>query len=140
MPAAPGDRVEVHFTGYHADGSPFGTSFGGEPLRFTVGSDEVIVGLSRAVTDMEVGERKRVTIPPEEAYGARDATLRMTVPRHVLGDSAAPGTAIRTELGGEPVVLWVVALEGDDAVLDANHPLAGETLTYDLELVARRSR
>lgn len=136
MAAKSGDRVEVHFTGYHADGSPFGTSRDGEPLSFVIGSDEVIVGLSEAVTGMAVGETKRVTIEAERAYGPRDAKLRMTVPRTVVGNETEPGSAIRTELGGEAVVLWLVAIEGDAAILDANHPLAGETLTYELELLS----
>lgn len=136
MPAKPRDRVEVHFTGYHADGSPFGTSRDGEPLSFSVGSDEVIAGLSEAVTGMEVGDTARVSIPAEHAYGPRDAKLLMDVPREVVGDHAEPGDPIRTELNGQPVVLWLVAVNGDTATLDANHPLAGETLTYDLELMS----
>jgi FKBP-type peptidyl-prolyl cis-trans isomerase 2 len=134
-----GDRVAVHFTGYHADGSPFGTSRGGEPLTFVVGSDEVIAGLSEALVGMQAGERKRVTVPPERGYGLRNPELTLKVPRAVVGDSQ-PGSAIRTDLDGRTVVLWLVAMDDAVATLDANHPLAGETLTYDLELVTVESR
>jgi FKBP-type peptidyl-prolyl cis-trans isomerase 2 len=134
-----GDRVAVHFTGYHADGSPFGTSRGGEPLTFIMGSEEVIAGISEALVGMRAGERKRVTVPPERGYGLRNPELTVKVPREMVGDSQ-PGSAIRTDLDGHPVVLWLVAIEGDMATLDANHPLAGETLTYDLELVTAEGR
>jgi FKBP-type peptidyl-prolyl cis-trans isomerase 2 len=134
-----GDRVSVHYSGYLEDGSLFGTSRTGAPLVFTVGSDEVIVGLSGELVGMVPGESKSFVVSPEKAYGRRDDKLRVRVPRDLIPADAEPHSPIRTELNGRSVVLWLDQYDGDSAVLDANHPLAGRVLKFDVELIAIES-
>jgi peptidylprolyl isomerase len=136
--AKSGDRVRVHYTGQLADGEVFDSSHGSEPLEFKVGSGEVIRGFDDAVTGMAPGESRRVTIPAQDAYGQRREELVVTVPRERFPDDfePEPGMNLALDQDGHQVVLRILSVTETDVVLDGNHPLAGEDLTFDVELLA----
>lgn len=135
--AKQGDTVRIHYTGTLQDGTEFDSSRDREPLAFTVGSGEVIPGFDAAVTGMTVGDRKTVTIPAEQAYGLHRAELIVEVPRTQVPPQITPRVGQRLQLGRGDQALMVVVREVSDEslVLDGNHPLAGEDLTFALELV-----
>ncbi len=134
-----GDTVRVHYTGRLDDGSVFDSSEGREPLRFEVGSGQVIGGFDEAVTGMESGETKTVRIPAEEAYGERRDDLLLDVERSAFPSSIEPEVGQRLQMSqgpGQPAVVTVTEVTEERVRLDANHPLAGEALTFELELVS----
>lgn len=135
--AKQGDTVRVHYTGTLDDGQEFDSSRGMDPLTFVLGTGSVIQGFDDAVTGMSVGDEKRVTIPAEEAYGARQDALTLRLPRAELPPELEleEGTQLRMEQGDQSVVVTVRELDDETVTLDANHPLAGEALTFDLRLV-----
>lgn len=133
--ARDGDLVRIHYTAMTAEGGVFETSAKRDPLHFIAGSDEVIRGISQAVIGMREGETRKVTIPPEEGFGLRDPSLEQIVPRSVLPEGLNEGDQTTASFGDEELDVWVQRLDRDDAVVDANHPLAGETLVYEIELV-----
>lgn len=139
MSAQSGDTVAVHYAGRLDDGTPFDSSEGREPLRFTLGAGQVVAGFDEAVTGMEVDEEKTVRLEPEEAYGERRDDLVLSVPDDAFPSGQAPsvGQGVRLGLqGGGAIDARVVDVADDGAVtLDANHPLAGQALTFDLKLV-----
>ena len=134
-----GDKVTVHYTGKLTDGSIFDSSMGEEPLVFTLGQDEVIDGFEEGVLGMTVGEKKTVSLAPEKAYGDRYEEMILEVP---LSDMPAElelevGDELEiTDEDDEPMLVIVSALTDSTVTLDGNAPLAGETLVFDLELVA----
>ena len=132
-----GDTVRVHYTGTLDNGEQFDSSRGTDPLTFTLGEGAVIQGFDDAVDGMSVGESKRVTIPASEAYGARRDELTLRVPRSELPTDLdlEVGSRLRMEQGVDSVFVTVRAMDDESVMLDANHPLAGEALTFDLELV-----
>ena len=132
-----GDTVRVHYTGTLDNGEQFDSSRGTDPLTFTLGEGSVIQGFDDAVDGMSVGESKRVTIPATEAYGDRRDELTLRVPRSELPTDLEleVGSQLRMEQGAESVVVTVRDMDEGSVMLDANHPLAGEALTFDLELV-----
>jgi peptidylprolyl isomerase len=136
--AKPGDTVRVHYTGTLDDGTEFDSSAGREPLEFTLGAGQVVPGFDAAVTGMRLGEKKTVTIPAAEAYGEPRQELLVTVPRAQVPPTMQPRVGQRLQVGrGEnayPVVVHEVTDE--HVILDGNHPLAGQDLTFALELVA----
>lgn len=139
MTAKTGDTVQVHYKGMLDDGSQFDASAGRDPLSFTVGAGQVIQGFDDAVTGMAVGEKKTVRIPPQEAYGEhRDDLIvqleRAQVPEHI---DLELGMGLQLQQpNGQPIAVTVKSIEDNHVTLDANHPLAGEVLTFELELVA----
>jgi len=135
--AKKGDKVSVHYTGTLKDGSPFDSSEGRDPLQFTLGAGQVVPGFDAAVTGMTKGETKKVTIPAAEAYGAPRAELLLKVPRAQVPPGMDPRVGQRLQVGRGQDAIPVVVREVDDetVTLDANHPLAGEDLTFELELV-----
>ena len=132
-----GDTVRVHYTGTLDNGEQFDSSRGMDPLTFTLGEGSVIQGFDDAVDGMAVGESKRVTIPATEAYGDRRDELTLRVPRSELPTDLEleVGSQLRMEQGAESMVVTVRDMDDASVMLDANHPLAGEALTFDLELV-----
>lgn len=132
-----GDTVRVHYTGTLDSGEEFDSSRGTDPLTFTLGEGAVIQGFDDAVDGMQVGDEKRVTIPAREAYGPRREELTLRLPRSELPPELdlEIGTQLRMEQGSEVVVVTVRDLDDETVTLDANHPLAGEALTFDLRLV-----
>lgn len=136
--AKSGDIVTIHYTGTLDDGTEFDSSAGRDPLRFTLGSDQVIPGFSKAVEGMAVGDSKTVNIPANEAYGPRREQMVQEVPRTVLPEDLEPkeGMALqaRNQEGGT-VNLVVTAVSDETITVDGNHPLAGKALNFDIELV-----
>ena len=137
--AKAGDKVKVHYKGTLEDGSVFDTSEGHDPLEFEVGSGQVIVGFDEAVTGMEVGEKKKVLIPVEKAYGPYQNELVMTVPMEQVPPDLKLEVGLRLEVGGpsgEIMQVIVAEVNDDNVILDANPPLAGNDLNFELELVS----
>jgi peptidylprolyl isomerase len=133
--AANGDKVQIHYTGKLEDGRVFDSSDGREPLEFTIGEREVIEGVDSAVKGMAAGEKKTVTLPPELAYGPVQEQLRFKVPAKQLPEGAEPGIVLGLTVGEQTMQAVLVAIEGDDALLDGNPPLAGMTLVFEIELL-----
>ena len=137
MPAQSGDTVRVHYTGTLSDGSTFDSSAGREPLEFTVGSGQVIPGFDEAVQGMEPGDTRTVEIASENAYGARRDDMVMEVSREQLPPGLDPSDGDHLQLttaDGQAVPVRVTASSDASVTLDANHPLAGEDLTFEIQL------
>ncbi len=137
--AQTGDTVQVHYTGRLEDGTVFDTSDGREPLAFTLGSGQVIPGFEEAVVGLEPGEAKKVTIASDEAYGPHRADLVIDVERSQVPPDLEPQVGQQLQLSleeGREVPVTVTAVSAAAVTLDANHPLAGQTLVFDIELVA----
>lgn len=134
-----GDCVKVHYTGMLEDGSTFDSSRGVEPLEFILGSGQVIAGFDEAVTGMEPGERKNVMISADKAYGQRHEEMVINVPRSQFPAHIVPEIGQQIQLSGpnnQPILVRVVGMSEDAVQLDANPPLAGRDLSFDLELVS----
>jgi len=136
--AKQGDKVRVHYTGTFDDGTVFDTSADRGPLEFTVGSGQVIQGFDRALLDMEPGQKKTVNIPVEEAYGPRIDELVAEIGRNRLPENIELEVGQQLQLSladGEEAIVLIVDLSETTVTLDANHPMAGFDLTFELELV-----
>jgi len=136
--AKPGDTVSIHYTGTLDDGTQFDSSSGRDPLEFTIGTGQVIPGFDKAVEGMAVGDSKSVNIPPEDAYGPRHDQMIQDVPKTVLPDDLEPveGMALQAQgQDGQVINLTVTAVSDDSITVDGNHPLAGQALNFDIELV-----
>ena len=136
--ASTGDTVRVHYTGKLDDGSQFDSSAGREPLEFAIGSGQVIPGFDAAVAGMNVGESRSVRIPAEDAYGARQDELISEVPRSALPADLEPTVGMPLQAqgpDGRVMRLMVVAVADESFTVDGNHPLAGQALNFDIELV-----
>ncbi|MBN2140125.1 MAG: peptidylprolyl isomerase [Desulfovibrionaceae bacterium] len=139
MPQAkPGDSVKVHYKGRFEDGTIFDSSLEREPLEFTIGQSMVIPGFEKAVTGMNPGDSKTVSIPAEEAYGQFNEELLIEVdntqvPPHITPEEGMM-LEVRLDNGGVAHVTVREIKEGS-LVLDGNHPLAGRDLTFELELI-----
>ena len=133
-----GDKVKIHYTGTLEDGTTFDSSEGRDPLEFEIGSGQVIVGFDEAVIGMSAGESKSVTIPVEKAYGQRNEELIMSAPRDQVPPDITPEVGQKLQMGGpngELIVVEVVDVTDEAITLDANPPLAGKDLNFDIELV-----
>lgn len=135
--AAIGDTVQVHYTGTLEDGSQFDSSAGRDPLEVTLGQSQVIPGFENALIGMAEGESKSVTLAAEEAYGPHHNELIHTVGRDQI--PAEIELEVGSELAasdaeGRQTRLVVVDLSDENVTLDANHPLAGKALTFELQL------
>ncbi|MDP2300536.1 MAG: peptidylprolyl isomerase [Actinomycetota bacterium] len=133
-----GDTVRVHYTGTLTDGSEFDSSAGREPISFTVGEGNVIPGFETAVADLEVGGSVTVTIPAAEAYGERDERAHQPVPREAFGTGQVPEPGMMVQMvspEGQQLSATILEVADDTVLLDFNHPLAGQDLTFALELV-----
>ena len=132
------DTVEVHYTGKLKNGQVFDSSKGKQPLNVTLGKGNFIPGFEKGLLDMEVNEKKTVTIPMEEAYGAVRKELFQAVQKDELPESIKPevgmGLVARNPDGTERQ-LRVAEVNDDHIVIDANHPLAGQDLIFELEVV-----
>ena len=136
--AKPGDTVSIHYTGTLDDGSEFDSSAGREPLQFTIGGGRVMPGFEQAVIGMAPGDSKTVTIPSEEAYGPYREEMVQEITRSSLPPELAPqiGMQLRAATAtGQPVTLTVVDMSESAITVDANHPLAGKDLTFDIKLL-----
>ena len=137
--AKSGDTVKIHYTGTLDDGTEFDSSAGRDPLEFEIGSGQVIPGFDNAVEGMAVGDKKSVRIESSDAYGERHEQLVQQVPRSALPDDLTPeeGMALQSQSpDGEVMMLMVTAVGEEEITVDANHPLAGQALSFDIELVS----
>lgn len=136
--ARKGDTVLVHYTGKLSDGTVFDTSDGRAPLEFVVGSGQVIAGFDEAMIGMIVGQSKVVQIPVDKAYGARNEEMVITAPLDQVPPGLDPELGMRLEMGGangELIRVVVTEITDSHIILDANPPLAGQDLTFAIELV-----
>lgn len=136
--ASEGKNVRIHYTGRLTDGTVFDTSEGREPFGFTVGAGEVISGFDTAVEGMAAGDERTVTIPAVEAYGPRRQDLVLDVPRQQLPADMElePGKRLHMETqDGRTFQVTIMEVHDDHLKLDANHPLAGQDLTFDIQMV-----
>lgn len=134
-----GDSVKIHYDGSLDDGTRFDSSMGRDPLEFTVGSGQVIPGFDNAVVGMAVGEKKSVRILPIEAYGEHSDELVHELPKSALPEDleVAVGMPLQaTSSSGDVVNMVVVEVAESSIQVDANHPLAGKALNFEIELVA----
>jgi peptidylprolyl isomerase len=129
-----GDTVKVHYTGKLEDGTIFDSSFDSEPLEFTIGEGQVIKGFEDAVVGMDLNETKTVKIPVDKAYGPHRDDLLVVVNRNQLPADFEPELEGR-QPDGSIVVATVIEISESNVTLDANHPLAGEDLTFEIQLV-----
>jgi len=133
-----GDAVKVYYTGKLEDGTVFDSSKEGEPLELTIGAGNVIEGFEKGVIGMERGSSKTVTIPPEEAYGSMNEELVAKVKKENFPENITPVIGEQLQLkqqDGNIVNVTIAEIRGDTVTLDANHPLSGKTLIFDIELV-----
>ncbi len=133
-----GDTVRIHYTGRLTDGTQFDSSDGREPLEFQLGSGQIIQGLDEQVQGMNVGDKQTVTIPADGAYGPHRPEGVQSVPRTQIPEGVDTSVGARlqaTGSDGRAMTLTVVDTSDDAITVDANHPLAGKDLVFDVELV-----
>jgi len=133
-----GDMVKVHYTGKLDDGTVFDSSAGSEPMQFTVGTGQVISGFEEAVVGMESGESKTVRIPADKAYGPHLEEMVLIIDRSEIPADMDVEVGQQLSLqqpDGQAVMVTVTAVSESNVTLDANHPLAGKDLTFEIELV-----
>lgn len=136
--AKSGDTVRIHYTGTLDDGTQFDSSAGRDPLEFALGGGQVIPGFDSAVEGMSVGDSISVTIQPEQAYGERHEQLVQDVPKSALPDTinATVGMQLQGQSPEGRVTQFIVTAVTEESItVDANHPLAGQILNFDIELV-----
>ncbi len=133
-----GDTVKVHYTGTLQDGSVFDSSREREPLEFTLGSGQLIPGFEEAVIGMSIGDSKTITIAADDAYGQYREDMRMEVPMEQFPDNIKPEVGQQLQLSnpdGSTFLVVIREISDTGVTLDANHPLAGKDLTFEIELV-----
>lgn len=138
MQVTSGNTVKVHYTGRLEDGSEFDSSVDRDPLELVIGDGTVIEGFEAAVIGMTVGERKTVVIPPDKGYGVRHKEMvqkidRSTIPKEL---ELEQGAKLQAEGEDTSLVLTVIEIKEKTVTLDANHPLAGRDLTFEIELIS----
>jgi len=136
--AKSGDTVKVHYSGRLTDGTPFDSSEGREPLEFKVGNGDVIKGFDDGVTGMVVGDKKTVHIPADEAYGQKEEDRIVKFPRTNFPPDMEPEVGMQLNMtngGGQTIPVVITEVDEENVTLDANHPLAGHDLIFDIELV-----
>jgi len=136
--AKDGDTVKVHFTGRLENGEVFVKSEEDQPVDLTLGTGELIPGVERAIVGMEVGEKKTIAVPPEQAYGPKQEDLMVEIDKSNLPEHVTPaigkGLRIR-QSDGDDIPVIISEMTENTVTLDGNHPLAGATLFFDLQLV-----
>lgn len=133
-----GDTITVHYTGKYENGEIFDTSEGRSPLKFTVGIGQIIKGFDSAVVGMTVGDKKTITIPPEDGYGERKDELVIDMPKENIPPDMELESGMQVQLvdqSGNPIPAVVDDILDDVIKMDVNHPLAGKTLIFDIEIV-----
>jgi peptidylprolyl isomerase len=134
-----GDTVTVHYTGKLTDGTVFDTSRDRHPLKFTLGKGQLIAGFEKAVVGMSTGDKRTVVIPFTEAYGPRQDKAVVEMERKNLPQNFIPQVGQRLEITQEDdsnVLVTVTAVTDSTIIVDANHPLAGKDLHFEIELVS----
>ncbi|HEV7858177.1 MAG TPA: peptidylprolyl isomerase [Pyrinomonadaceae bacterium] len=136
--AEKGDRVRVHYTGRLADGQVFDSSEGGDPLEFEIGAGQVIEGFDQGVREMNLGGKKTIIIEADQAYGQRNDALIQQVSRASINLDAEPQVGMNLIMqlpDNNQIPITITEVTPDTITLDANHPLAGSQLTFEVELV-----
>ena len=136
--AKKGDTAQVHYTGRLEDGEVFDSSEGGEPLEFEVGAGQVIPGFDEGVRGMSTGDKKKIEIEADDAYGQRVEALVQNISREGLNLGGEPQVGMQLGLqlpDGNEIPVTITEVTSDSITLDANHPLAGRKLIFDVELV-----
>jgi len=133
-----GDTVKVHYTGKLEDGTVFDTSLDRDPLQFTIGEGQLIPGFEEAVVGMNLGESKTTTIPADKAYGPHREEMVLVVDRNRFPVYLKPEIGQQLQIlqaDGEAIIVTVTDVSESSVTLDANHPLAGKDLTFDIQLM-----
>lgn len=136
--AKKGDTVKVNYTGRSEDGTVFESSVGLIPLVFTIGTDEVVQGFEDAVLGMQPGEKKTVVVQPEEGFGMYDEDLVFEVGKDELPDDFYPQVGMDFDMvdeDGQELSATVIEVYDDSILVDANAPLAGKSVIYEIELL-----
>jgi len=134
-----GVRAKIHYTVKLSDGKTVGSSRGGQPLSFTIGRGKLMKSLEKGIIGMKSGDVRTINIPPEEGYGIRDESLVMVIDRSKLEDNIKlqKGRVVQYRSETQEVVnLLIRDLDDEKVTVDANHPLAGESLTYTVHIVS----
>ncbi|WP_332449440.1 FKBP-type peptidyl-prolyl cis-trans isomerase [Methanoculleus sp.] len=132
-----GDTLLLHFTSTRPDGEVFEDTRSGEPVRVTLGANQINPLFEEALMGREPGETVTVVLPPEKAYGKFRRKLVITIKRTklTLDHEPAPGEFVKVEVMGKPCLVTVLDVDEKSITIDANHPLAGETITYTITIV-----
>jgi len=133
-----GDTISVHYTGKLENGEVFDSSEGGDPLKFTVGTGQLIKGFDTAVTGMKVGEKVTANIPPDEGYGQHSDEYIIEMPKAGIPEDMEIEKGLQIHLqdqNGQPVPGIIHEILDEVVKVDVNHPLSGKTLVFDIEIV-----
>jgi peptidylprolyl isomerase len=133
-----GDTVSVHYTGKLEDGTVFDSSEGRDPLQFSIGSGQLIPGFEQAVIGMAPGESKTAQIPADEAYGSYHPEMVLVVERQQIPSEVPVSIGLQLQIqqqGGTSIPVMITDVSDSQVTLDANHPLAGEDLTFEIQLM-----
>jgi peptidylprolyl isomerase len=136
--AQKGDTVKVHFTGKLDDGTEFASSRNDAAVEFTIGEGKLIPGIEEGTIGMAEGDQKTIRLEPNQAFGEKRSELVSKVPKSEFPDDIEPTVGLHLQMSsssGNPIRVVVTEISGDEVTLDANHALAGQSLTFDLELV-----
>lgn len=133
--ATQGSQVEVHYTGTLEDGTVFDSSSQSDPIPFVVGEGRLIADFERAVIGMEEGETKSLTIPSNDAYGPYREDMIVRVGKSEIPDGVEVGNVLQSNIQGQDVYFTVIEMDPEVVTLDANHPLAGKDLNFEITLV-----
>ena len=136
--AQKGNTVKVHYTGKLADGTVFDSSVGRQPLEFTIGEGMMIKGFENAVEGLSIGDKTIAQLKPEEAYGTRQDNLVFDFPKEKFPEEINPEVGMQLSMSqqdGKQVPVVVTEIEEKHVKLDANHPLAGKELVFEIEMV-----
>jgi len=136
--AKDGDTVKVHYTGKFEDGTVFDSTDGREPLEFTLGNGQLIAGFEKALIGMNPGESKTSNIPQDEAYGSRNEEMKQVVERNQLPPDLDPQVGMQLQVKtpeDQTLIVSIAEVSDTHVTLDANHPLAGKDLSFDIQLV-----
>ncbi|WP_428355242.1 FKBP-type peptidyl-prolyl cis-trans isomerase [Methyloprofundus sp.] len=133
--------VSIHYTLTNKAGEKLDSSIGAEPLSYLHGAGNIIPGLESALSESSVGDKLTVTIEPKDAYGERNEAQIQTVSKEMFPgiETIEVGMQFQADSSSGPAVVTITKLEGDDITIDGNHPLAGEQLTFDVEVMEIRS-
>ncbi|MCE9577400.1 MAG: peptidylprolyl isomerase [Deltaproteobacteria bacterium] len=132
--------VEIHYTLKDDDGDVVDSSVGGDPLDYLHGHGGIVPGLEAAMAGKKVGDKFAISVPPAEGYGEVTGEPK-SVPKSAFPDDVELEEGMQFFVSGkdgDPIPVWVVAVHGDEVLLDQNHPLAGETLHFEIEVVSVR--
>lgn len=131
-----GNTVKIHYTGKFINGEVFDSSYGKDPVTFVIGENQVIPGFERSIINKNVGDKMTITITPEDGYGQVRPELFIKVPNNQLPGPVQVGQLLQaTDSNGSVVNVSVLEMYGDHVIVDANHPLAGKDLIFDIEIV-----